>query len=107
MPAVGCIKPTMSSPHSCTQSPAYCMIEPSLRIERTLDTARIITPSKLRNPTSCRRWMLHHSCIVRDKNSGPRPFLYLVQKDEAYIGGYTIAASEYRNVCSITALPGK
>ena len=43
--------------------------------------------------------------IVRDKNSGPKPFLYLVQKDEAYIGGYTIATSEYRNVCS-TALPG-
>jgi hypothetical protein len=45
--------------------------------------------------------------IVRDKNSGPKPFLYLVQKDEAYIGGYTIATSEYRNVCSITALPGR
>jgi hypothetical protein len=45
--------------------------------------------------------------IVRDKNSGPRPFLYLVQKDKAYIGGYAIATSEYRNVCSITALPGK
>src|SRR5215471_12716377 len=34
--------------------------------------------------------------FVRDKSSGPRPFLYLVQKDEAYIGGYTIATSEYR-----------
>ena len=45
--------------------------------------------------------------FVRDKNGGPRPFLYLVQKDEAYIGGYTIATSEYRNVCSITALPGR
>ena len=43
---------------------------------------------------------------VRDKNSGPKPFLYLVQKDEAYIGGYTIATSEYRNICSITTLPG-
>ena len=29
--------------------------------------------------------------FVRDKNSGPKPFLYLVQNDEAYIGGYTIA----------------
>jgi hypothetical protein len=45
--------------------------------------------------------------FVRDKSSGPKPFLYLVQKDEAYIGGYTIATSEYRNVCSITALPGR
>jgi hypothetical protein len=44
--------------------------------------------------------------FVRDKNSGPRPFLYLVQKDEAYVGGYTIATSEYRNICSITTLPG-
>jgi len=45
--------------------------------------------------------------FVRDKNSGPKPFLYLVQKDEAYVGGYNIATSEYRNVCSITALPGR
>ena len=44
--------------------------------------------------------------FVRDKSSGPKPFLYLVQKDEAYIGGYTIATSEYRNICSITTLPG-
>ena len=34
--------------------------------------------------------------FVKDKNSGTKPFLYLVQKDEAYIGGYTIATSEYR-----------
>jgi hypothetical protein len=44
--------------------------------------------------------------FVSDKNSGPKPFLYLVQKDEVYIGGYTIATSEYRNICSITTLPG-
>jgi hypothetical protein len=43
--------------------------------------------------------------FVRDKNSGPKPFLYVVQKDEAYIGGYTIAISAYRNICSITTLP--
>jgi hypothetical protein len=43
--------------------------------------------------------------FVRDKNGGPKPFLYIVQKDEAYIGGYTIATSEYRNICSITTLP--
>jgi hypothetical protein len=45
--------------------------------------------------------------FVRDKNSGPKPFLYVVQKDEAYIGGYTIATSAYRNICSITALPDR
>jgi hypothetical protein len=37
---------------------------------------------------------------VRDKNSGPRPFLYLIQTNEAYIGGYAIATSEYRDICS-------
>jgi hypothetical protein len=31
--------------------------------------------------------------FVREKNGGPRPFLYLVPKDEAYIGGYNIATS--------------
>jgi hypothetical protein len=41
---------------------------------------------------------------VRDKNSGPKLFLYIVQKDEAYVGGYPIATSQYRNVCSITTL---
>jgi hypothetical protein len=41
---------------------------------------------------------------VRDKNSEPKLFLYIVQKDEAYIGGTPIAMSQYRNVCSITTL---
>jgi hypothetical protein len=41
---------------------------------------------------------------VRDKNSGPKLFLYVVQKDEAYIGGYPIAMSQYRDVYSITTL---
>jgi hypothetical protein len=45
--------------------------------------------------------------FVRDKSSGPKPFLYVVQKDEAYIGGYTIATSEYRHICSITTLPDR
>ena len=40
--------------------------------------------------------------FVREKNGGPRPFLYLVPKDEAYIGGYNIATSPYRHICSIT-----
>ncbi len=45
--------------------------------------------------------------FVRDKNSGPRPFLYVIEKDKAYIGGYAIATSAYRNVCSITTLPDR
>jgi hypothetical protein len=40
--------------------------------------------------------------FVREKNGGPRPFLYLIPKDEAYIGGYNIATSAYRHICSIT-----
>ena len=40
--------------------------------------------------------------FVREKNGGPRPFLYLVPKDEVYIGGYNIATSAYRHTCSIT-----
>ena len=40
--------------------------------------------------------------FVREKNGGPRPFLYLVPKDQVYIGGYNIATSAYRHICSIT-----
>jgi hypothetical protein len=44
---------------------------------------------------------------VRDKNSVRKLFLYIVQKDEAYIGGYPIATTQFRNICSITTLPGR
>ena len=44
---------------------------------------------------------------VSDKNNGSKLFLYIVQKDEAYIGAYAIATTEYRNVCSITTLPSR
>jgi hypothetical protein len=33
-------------------------------------------------------------------DTGDRPFLYVVQKDEAYIGAYTIATTEYRKICN-------
>ena len=42
--------------------------------------------------------------FVQYKNNGPKLFLYIVQKDEAYIGSYPIATTQYRNVCSITTL---
>jgi hypothetical protein len=45
--------------------------------------------------------------IVKDKSSGAKPFLYVVQKNEAYIGGYIIATSEYRNICSIATSPNR
>jgi len=32
--------------------------------------------------------------------TGDRPFLYLVQEDEAYIGGYLMATSPYHNLCN-------
>ena len=44
---------------------------------------------------------------VRDKNSLRKLFPYIVQKDEAYIGGYPIATSQFRNICSITTLPSR
>ena len=31
--------------------------------------------------------------------TGDRPFLYLVQENEAYIGGYNMATSPYHNLC--------
>jgi hypothetical protein len=31
--------------------------------------------------------------------TGERPFLYLVQENEAYIGGYNMATSPYHNLC--------
>ena len=40
--------------------------------------------------------------FVKNTNGADTPFLYLVQKDEAYIGGYTLATGAYRNICPIT-----
>ena len=34
------------------------------------------------------------------EETGHRPFLYLVQEDEAYIGGYSIATSPHHNICN-------
>src|SRR5262249_27450439 len=31
--------------------------------------------------------------------TGHRPFLYLVQENEAYVGGYNMATSPYHNLC--------
>src|SRR5215469_5738669 len=89
--------------------------------ESVIKKAKITIAAKMRDPDSvqfkemeraARKNALGKSIdticgFVRDKTSGPKPFLYLVQKDEAYIGGYTIATSEYRNICSITTLPGR
>jgi hypothetical protein len=34
------------------------------------------------------------------EETGDRPFLYLVQEGEAYIGGYSIATSPHHNICN-------
>jgi hypothetical protein len=34
------------------------------------------------------------------EETGDKPFLYLVQEDEAYIGGYSIATSPHHNICN-------
>jgi len=33
-------------------------------------------------------------------DTGDRPFLYVVQKDEVYIGAYALATAEYRSICN-------
>jgi hypothetical protein len=92
-----------------------------LNDESVIKKAKATIAAKMRDPNSvefegweraARKNALGNSIdticgFVRDKNSGPKPFLYLVPKDEVYIGGYTIATSEYRNICSITMLPGR
>jgi hypothetical protein len=32
--------------------------------------------------------------------TGDRPFLYLVQEEDAYVGGYFMATSPYHNICN-------
>ena len=34
------------------------------------------------------------------EETGDKPFLYLVQEDEAYIGGYSMATSPHHNICN-------
>jgi hypothetical protein len=94
---------------------------PQLDDETVIKKAKAAIAAKMRDPDSvefedmeraARKNAVGNSIdticgFVRDKNGGPRPFLYVVQKDEAYIGGYTIATSAYRNICSITTAPDR
>lgn len=94
---------------------------PQLDDETAIKRAKATIAAKVSDPTSvefegmdraARKNALGNSIdticgFVKDKNSGPRPFLYVVEKDEAYIGGYAIATSAYRNACSITTLPDR
>jgi hypothetical protein len=117
--------PSSSQPHdeSVTTPPVAAETEtppsPQLDDESVIKKAKATIAAKMSDPHSVEFEDMERAArknvlgkpidticgFVRDKNSGPRPFLYLVQKDEAYVGGYIIATSEYRNICSITALP--
>src|SRR6516164_6612936 len=104
-------------------APTKSEIPPSSQLddESVIKKAKATIAAKMRDPNSvefeqveraARKNALGESIdticgFVKDKNSGAKPFLYLVQKDEAYIGGYIIATSEYRNICSTAALPGR
>jgi hypothetical protein len=82
-----------------------------------IKSAKLVVAEKMDNPASVvfldmkravRKDALGNSIDtvcghVRGKfggDTGDRPFLYVVQKDKAYIGAYTIATSEYRNICN-------
>jgi len=112
-PSLGTTTPTIAAK---TETPPSSQLDD----ESVIKKAKATIAAKMNDPNSvefedmkraARKNALGNSIdticgFVREKNGGPKPFLYLVQKDEAYIGGYTIATSEYRNICSITALPG-
>jgi hypothetical protein len=85
--------------------------------ESVIKIAKIAIAAKMENPASvvflemkraARKDALGNSIDticghVRGKlagDTGDRPFLYVVQKDKAYIGAYTIATTEYRNICN-------
>ena len=85
--------------------------------ESVIKSAKVAIAAKMENPASvvflemtraARKDAFGNSIDticghVRGKlagDTGDRPFLYVVQKDKAYIGAYTIATSEYRNICN-------
>jgi hypothetical protein len=85
--------------------------------EFVIKKARVTIAAKMDNPASvvfldmkraARKDALGNSIDticgrVRGKlagDTGDRPFVYVVQKDEAYIGAYALATTEYRNICN-------
>jgi hypothetical protein len=85
--------------------------------EDVIKIAKITIAAKMENPASvmflemkraAREDALGNSIDticgrVRGKlagDTGDRPFVYVVQKDEAYIGAYIIATTEYRKICN-------
>ena len=85
--------------------------------EAVIKKARVTIAAKMDNPASvvfldmkraARKDALGNSVDticgrVRGKlagDAGDRPFLYVVQKDQAYVGAYALATAEYRNICN-------
>ena len=85
--------------------------------ESAIKSAKVAIAAKMENPASvvfldmkraARKDAFGNSIDticghVRGKlagDTGDRPFLYVVQKDKAYIGAYTIATTEYRSICN-------
>jgi hypothetical protein len=115
------IAPSSSQEIAPSSSQETTPSSPQLDDETVIKKAKATIAAKVSDPNSvefegmeraARKNALGNSIdticgFVRDKNSGPRPFLYVVEKDEAYIGGYAIATSAYRNICSITTLPDR
>ena len=117
--------PPSSQPHdeSVTTSEAKTETPPSPPIddESVVKKAEATVAAKMSDPNSVEFEQVERAVsknalgdsvdtvcgYVRDKNSVRKLFLYIVQKDEAYIGGYPIATSQFRNICSITTLPSR
>ena len=90
---------------------------PQLDDETVIKKARVAIAARMDDPVSvvfldmkraARKDALGNSIDticgrVRGKLAGDtadRPFLYIVQKDAAYVGAYALATAEYRNICN-------
>ena len=90
---------------------------PQLDDETVIKKARVAIAARMDDPASvvfldmkraARKDALGNSIDticgqVRGKLAGDtadRPFLYIVQKDAAYVGAYALATAEYRNICN-------
>ena len=117
-PATGLIEKSANSAiNSTPEAP------PPDRLAETSDTvlknAKTTIASKMENPASVEFKEIKRAerknavgksidsiCgYVRGKTAsgeetGDKPFLYLVQEDEAYIGDYSIATSPHHNICN-------
>jgi hypothetical protein len=124
-PAAKTETPPSSQPHDESVTTPAAKMEtppsPQLDDESVIKKAKATIAAKMSDPNSVEFEQMERAVsknalgdsvdtvcgYVRDKNSVRKLFLFIVQKDEAYIGGYPIATSQFRNICSITTLPGR